>query len=90
MRSLNLSNDAEKVVRKLEDKQFRQVTIRILELRENPRPHDSIELKSAPGVFRFDTGAYRICYRFDEKTVYILVIGRRNDDDVYSTMKRKK
>ena len=32
---------------------------------------------------RVDQGEYRIVYFFDEDTVTIVVVGKRNDDDVY-------
>ena len=36
-----------------------------------------------------DTGEYRIVYRFDNDTVYIAVIGKRNDDEVYKRIKQQ-
>ena len=62
-----------KHVTRLDSKIFRQVVVRILELGQNPRPHDSEELKGygdpvLPGRkgFRVDQGEYRILYTIDE------------------------
>jgi hypothetical protein len=33
-------------------------------------------------LYRKDVGEYRIIYRFDDAIVYVLLIGKRNDDDV--------
>ena len=55
-----------KRLRRLPKKHRRQVIDRIEELEENPRPHDSIQLKGRknPG-FRVDIGEYRILYDID-------------------------
>lgn len=36
-----------------------------------------------------DQGEYRIVYRFDDRSVSILVVGKRNDDEVYKKLARK-
>lgn len=87
--SFNGTNDAVEFLRNLEPKQHRQVSNKILDLMDNPRPHDSIELKGAAGHFRTDIGEFRICYRFDDKMLWVVEIGRRNDDDVYDQFKRR-
>ncbi|MCX6031317.1 MAG: hypothetical protein NT169_18715 [Chloroflexi bacterium] len=61
---------------------------RVFELAADARPADSI--KMAGGNFhRVDQGEYRIVYSFDADTVYIVVVGKRNDDDdVYKKASR--
>ena len=88
-RSFNATNDALDFLRKLEPKQHRQVSNKIFDLMDDPRPHDSEELKGAAGYFRTDIGEFRICYRFDDKMIWVVEIGRRNDGDVYDTFKRR-
>jgi mRNA interferase RelE/StbE len=39
--------------------------------------------------YRADQGEYRVVYDFDPETLYIVVIGKRNDDEVYAKVKRK-
>lgn len=57
---------------------------RIEELRENPRPHDSEQLKGAPHRFRLTHGEYRVLYEIDEsdenkKIVTVVRVGHRKD-----------
>ena len=86
-----VTKDAEKALDKMPDKQFCQVYDAVEALRVNPEPHDSILMKGSvePRRFRKDTGEYRIIYWFDEECLYIDVIGKRNDDDVYKKAKRR-
>ncbi len=88
-RSFNATNDALDFLRKLEPKQHRQVSNKIFDLMDEPRPHDSKDIKGAPGHFRADVGEFRICYRFDDTMVWVVEIGRRNDDDVYGNFERR-
>jgi mRNA interferase RelE/StbE len=47
-------------------------------------------LKGYPGFYRVDSGEYRIIYRFtpEEDLVEIILVGKRNDDEVYEQFKR--
>ena len=38
---------------------------------------------------RADVGEYRIVYRFDRDFIYVALIGKRNDSDIYKRLKRK-
>lgn len=87
MLKIDITKSAGKFIKKLPPKQFRQVVGTILALRENPTPTDSKQLKGYPEYQRVDIGEYRIIYRFDKDTVYIAVVGKRNDDEVYKRFK---
>ena len=72
----------------LDAKIFRQVALRIFQLSQDPRPHDSEELKgyrdpAAPGRkgFRVDQGEYRILYTIDpeRKVVAVFRVGHRRE-----------
>ena len=80
-RKLSLTNDTDKFLDRLDAKQFKQVVRRILALAHEPTPTDSIQMKGRP-YRRVDQGEYRIVYSFDEDIVTIVVVGKRNDDDV--------
>ena len=86
-----VSKDAEKAMDKMPDKHFCQVYDAIEFLRTNPEPEDSRELRShsVPIRRRKDCGEYRIIYRHDDDILYVDVVGRRNDADVYKRAKRK-
>lgn len=88
-RSFNATNDALDFLRKLEPKHHRQISNKIFELMDDPRPHDSEDIKTFAGYFRTDVGKYRICYKYDDNMIWVVEIGLRNDADVYDTFKRR-
>ncbi len=90
MLKINISKDAEKVLKKLQSKIARQIALKIQALRNNPDPQDSSQLKGYAPLKRADQGEYRIIYRVDGETLYIEIVGKRNDDEVYKKLKRKK
>lgn len=87
---LDLSRDAYNFLAGLQAKQYKQVAGKVLDLQRDPNPADSKHLSGRPGVKRVDSGEYRICYRADKNVVQIVVIGKRNDDEVYKLIERKK
>jgi mRNA interferase RelE/StbE len=89
--NLDMTKQALKAAKKLDAKQFRQVISAVLALMENPEPHDSQILKGASrGERRIDVGEYRVIYAVKDDLVEVLVIGQRNDDDVYKIWERMK
>lgn len=89
MHKIDITKSAGKFIKKLPPKQYRQVVGTILSLREDPNPHDSEQLSGFPEYQRVDIGEYRIVYRFDKEIVYIAVVGKRNDDEVYKRFTQK-
>ena len=90
MRKLDLPHAIGQVLSDMEAKPFKQVAMTIVGLLENPVPHDSRELKDHAPYRRVDIGERRIIYRFDEATVYVAHIGKRNDAEVYRVLKSLK
>lgn len=88
MLKLELTGDAEKFLTGLEAKQSRQLWNKIVSLMKDPRPNDSIDIKE--GYFRTDIGEHRIVYRFDAQCLYVAVVGKRNDGEVYRKFDNKK
>ena len=88
MRKLDLTHDALGFLKSLPPKQFRQVVTKAFELMANPEPHDSKVLVGYE-YRRADVGEYRIVYRFDREFVYVALIGKRNDSDIYKRLGRK-
>jgi len=86
-----VSKDVEKAMEKMPDKQFCQIYDAIKSLCTHPEPGDSKELKgnTFPGRRRKDCGEYRIIYWYDDKTLYVDIVGKRNDDAAYKIAKRK-
>ncbi|MSP12186.1 MAG: type II toxin-antitoxin system RelE/ParE family toxin [Chloroflexi bacterium] len=66
----------------------RQILIKILALASNPYPSDGKKIREGCQV---DSGEYRIYYHVDEEThfVTVLLVGKRNDDEVYQRLRRK-
>jgi mRNA interferase RelE/StbE len=66
------------------------VAKKTLSLNIDPLPTDSKQLKGYPGYYRVDSGEYRIVYRFKPKEdlVEVILVGKRNDDEVYKKLDR--
>jgi mRNA interferase RelE/StbE len=90
VRKLDPTKEALGYIRDLEPKQFKQVMNKVLSLLENPSPADSILLKGHTDLYRTDIGEHRIVYRFDDKNVWLYVVAKRNDGEVYKQVERKK
>ncbi len=86
----NLSPDARDFIEKLQHKYAKQVLLKILDLCRDPQPHDSSRLKCPDeGYRRANIGEYRIIYRVVGDTLEVLLIGKRNDDEVYRRFARR-
>ncbi|MCZ0903704.1 type II toxin-antitoxin system RelE/ParE family toxin [Microcoleus sp. HI-ES] len=74
----------------LQPKIAAQIAKKVLALNVDPLPNDSKQLIGYPGYYRVDSGEYRIIYRFntEEDLVEILLVGKRNDDEVYKKLER--
>lgn len=74
----------------LQPKIVAQIAKKVLALNVEPLPADSKQLAGYSGLYRVDIGEYRIVYRFlvDEDVVEVIVVGKRNDDEVYKKLKR--
>ncbi len=88
MLAINLSRDSEKFLRRLLPKHRRQVTIKIFKLAENPDSQDSSKLRGYENFYRVDAGEYRIIYYFTSTIIFITLVGKRNDSDVYRKLSR--
>ncbi|MBM3493514.1 MAG: type II toxin-antitoxin system RelE/ParE family toxin [Armatimonadetes bacterium] len=82
MRRLDLTRDAAGFWERLDAKQYRQIGRKMVALMAAPLPPDSAMLRGSP-YRRADIGEYRVIYRFDDLTVYVARVGKRNDDEVY-------
>ena len=82
MLKLLVSKKAQKFLDDLPPKQFRQIMKKVFALLENPRPHDSEELRGYP-FLRNDVGEYRIIYDVQGDTLRLILVGKRNDAEVY-------
>ncbi|NEP11726.1 MAG: type II toxin-antitoxin system RelE/ParE family toxin [Symploca sp. SIO2C1] len=72
----------------LQPKIAAQIAKKVLALNVNPLPTDSKQLSGYSGYYRVDSGEYRIVYRFkpNEDLVEVILVGKRNDDEVYKRL----
>jgi mRNA interferase RelE/StbE len=90
MAALDLKKKAHKFIQSLPPKHKRQVKDRILSLQDDPIPHDAKKLLGYENYIRIDVGEYHVVYRYDSKKdlVIIVLVGKRNDSEVYRISKR--
>ena len=74
----------------LQPKIAAQIAKKVLALNVDPLPNDSKQLIGYPGYYRVDSGEYRIIYNFnpEEDLVEVILVGKRNDDEVYKKLER--
>ena len=90
MLRVNFDRAALRFLKKLPPKQGRQIGLKIAELRRDPEPYDSRELKGKLVDYRrADMGEYRIIYFIKGNELHIPLVGKRNDAAVYKQMERE-
>jgi mRNA interferase RelE/StbE len=77
-------------IKGLQPKIAAQIAKKVMLLNVDPFPADYKELAGYAGYYRVDSGEYRIVYRFDVDAdlVEVILVGKRNDDEVYKQLKR--
>ncbi len=88
MLNINILKFADYVLKKLPIKHKKQIIQKIITLATNPIPNDSKVIKGFIEYRRADIGEYRIIYKFSNITLFVVLIGKRNDDEVYRKFKR--
>ncbi len=74
----------------LQPKIAAQIAKKVLSLNLDPFPADHKALKSYPNYYRVDSGEFRIVYTYNPgtDTLEIILVDKRNDDEVYKKLKR--
>ncbi len=88
MQKIDFSKQARKFFESRDAKQRKQIAQKITALSDNAFPSDSIGLRGFSDYYRVDIGEYRVIYEVGDNLIYIKVIGKRNDDEVYRIFKR--
>jgi len=87
---INVSKQVCKFLKKIPVKQAKQISHKILSLKDNQFPHDSKKLQGKLGRFyRVDVGEFRIIYKIEDDEIIIPIVGKRNDSEVYKLLNRK-
>lgn len=84
---IELSKYAIRFLKRLPAKQENQLVRRIAELAEHPIAPD-VRKVSGSDCFRVDSGEYRIVYNMHGDTLFVWLVGKRNDDEIYRKLKR--
>jgi len=84
--NLRIKKSVHKQLLKLQPKFFKQIMSKILSLTDNPRPQDYKALQGYTDYYRVDQGEFRIVYEIRSEEVYIVRVGKRNDDEVYQNL----
>ena len=78
-----------KFIKKLTQKHQQQIALKIQEIRDKKGSHDSKQLKNSR-YLRADVGEYRVIYEIEDNVMLLVVlVGKRNDGDVYKKLSRK-
>lgn len=89
MRRIDVKKPASKRMRALPPKHKRQVSRKITSLAIDPFQSDTKELTGyADAVRRADIGEYRIIYTVNDEWLIIILVGKRNDSEVYKRLDR--
>lgn len=88
MLKIRISKKAEKFLKELPSKQQKQIALRVIDLQKNSHGQDCKKLKGNP-FYRADSGEYRIIYSIEnDELLLVLLIGKRNDNDIYKKLNR--
>ena len=88
MLKINLTKDADRFLRKIPAKHGKQIAERLYALMQDPESLPSVELKGYAPYRRAKSGEYRIIFYIECGTLFVPLIGKRNDDEVYQLLKR--
>ena len=88
MLRINLSKEAERFLKKIPAKHSKQLAERLYTLLQDPESIPSVELKGYAPYRRVKSGEYRIIFYIEDETLFVPLIGKRNDDEVYQLLKR--
>ncbi|MGL6340623.1 MAG: type II toxin-antitoxin system RelE family toxin [Waterburya sp.] len=74
----------------LQPKIAAQISKKVLSLNLDPFPADSKKLKGYDKYYRVDSGEYRIVYTYNSTAdlIEIILVGKRNDDEIYKKLER--
>jgi mRNA interferase RelE/StbE len=90
MLKLKVAGEVTDFVRTRPPKHQKQIVAKIQTLRDDANPPDSKQVKGSHDYLRADVGEYRIMYRVDHDTLHVALVGKRNDEEAYRRLGRKR
>ena len=88
MLEIELSRQAAEFLEAIPAKHAGQIVRKISGFAENPDAVPVKELRGYPGMMRLKAGEYRIVFSKDETLLRVILIERRNDDEIYKALNR--
>ena len=90
MMKIILSKSSEAFLNRLPEKHLQQILMRMEDLAKNPPPLDQVALKgNLRNYSRISSGEYRIIFTMEGNILKIILIGKRNDGEIYKILQRK-
>ena len=86
MLTLKLSKQAAKFLQSIPAKHAAQISKKIVLLQQSPDSLPTKVLKGYAPWRRAKSGEYRIIYSIDNSVLHIVLVGKRNDDEVYKIL----
>ena len=78
-----ISSSAEKILKKIPQKEVKRIVVAIERLSEHPFPVGSKKLSGYENVFRIRIGTYRIIYEVEGQKLLILILKIGHRKDIY-------
>jgi len=88
MRRIDLSKQAIGFLRDLGDKQARRIAEKLAQLKEDAEAPPSEQLRGYAPMRRLRAGEYRVVFTIEDDLIKIVLIGKRNDDEIYKLLER--
>lgn len=88
MLKIQITKQVRKFLEKLPTKQALQLKNKLQELQTNPFLADSRMLIGYNNLRRVTMGEYRIIYSVENDILFVSLIGKRNDAEVYKRLKQ--
>jgi mRNA interferase RelE/StbE len=88
MLQLQLSRQASSFLRELPPKQARQIAEKLKILSLDPKALPSEQLHGFAPLRRAKAGEFRIIFVIEGDAVFVRLIGKRNDDEIYKALTR--
>lgn len=90
MMKIILSKSSEVFLSRVPEKHLQQILMRMEDLAKNPPPLDQVALKgNLRNYGRISSGEYRIIFMIEDNNLKIVLVGKRNDAEIYKILKRK-
>jgi mRNA interferase RelE/StbE len=88
MRRIDLSKQAPDFLQRAQVKPAKQIAAKLKQLAVDPSALPSEALKGYAPLRRLKSGEFRIMFEIEPNVLRIVLIGKRNDDEIYKELAR--